>query len=477
MWPGLYLWGYPFTAIAVAALPATLLAYERDRNDGRVRAWAPLLGLTCSWLQPWQGATVIAVVLGAEAALWSQRLRVRLVVPAVTIAATAAPIAYYALLSRFDSSWKLIVEANQVPLGATWVLVVALAPLAVPALFAYRHRPASFVATATLVWPAAALGIYVLIGLGVAGNTPLHALQGVSIPFAVLAVSGIASIRWPLPARLATVVAVALAGLVAVPGVVRQLDDARAVGDQSTFRLEPSPFFVSRPEQQALDFVRQTPVRGAVLAPQYLGQLIPGYTGRRTWVANRYFTPDYVRRVQLADKLFTGGLQPEVARDLVRGSGAKLLVADCSHRADLASGARTCARRNETLWMRDRVHRAMRENARAVRRLPVSRQELSAPTTAPTSAAAPHSRCLAGPPEKTELPQRAFRRPAHGLGHVARKDTLPGGTPQLRREVLEPRHLNPPCYLWRPKGSGRRTTTAWASSHSMSRSRSAAFGA
>src|SRR6202030_2898641 len=38
MWPGLYLWGYPFTAIAVALLPATLLSYERARRRGRVGA-------------------------------------------------------------------------------------------------------------------------------------------------------------------------------------------------------------------------------------------------------------------------------------------------------------------------------------------------------------------------------------------------------------------------------------------------------
>jgi hypothetical protein len=35
MWPGSYLWGYPFTAIAIAALAGALLASERDRRAGR----------------------------------------------------------------------------------------------------------------------------------------------------------------------------------------------------------------------------------------------------------------------------------------------------------------------------------------------------------------------------------------------------------------------------------------------------------
>ena len=55
MWPGLYLWGYPFTAIAVAALALGLLAYERDRLRGDIRLAAPLFAMICAWLQPWQG--------------------------------------------------------------------------------------------------------------------------------------------------------------------------------------------------------------------------------------------------------------------------------------------------------------------------------------------------------------------------------------------------------------------------------------
>src|SRR5580704_172973 len=75
MWPGFYLWGYPFTAITIALMVGTLIAYERDRRDGRVRLWAPICALFCAWLQPWQGATLILVILLSEAFLWWRKQR------------------------------------------------------------------------------------------------------------------------------------------------------------------------------------------------------------------------------------------------------------------------------------------------------------------------------------------------------------------------------------------------------------------
>jgi hypothetical protein len=40
MWPIIYLWGYPLTAIAIASMCLCLLIYERDRSSGRIRLWA-----------------------------------------------------------------------------------------------------------------------------------------------------------------------------------------------------------------------------------------------------------------------------------------------------------------------------------------------------------------------------------------------------------------------------------------------------
>ena len=65
MWSGQYLWGYLMTAIAVFLMPLVLLAHERRRY---VPAAAGALLVT--WLQPWQGATLALIVLGAEAVRW-----------------------------------------------------------------------------------------------------------------------------------------------------------------------------------------------------------------------------------------------------------------------------------------------------------------------------------------------------------------------------------------------------------------------
>ena len=44
MWPGTWLWGYSFTGLAVAAIPAALLLYERDRTAHHVGVAAPSVG-------------------------------------------------------------------------------------------------------------------------------------------------------------------------------------------------------------------------------------------------------------------------------------------------------------------------------------------------------------------------------------------------------------------------------------------------
>ncbi len=105
MWPGFYLWGYPFTAIAIALMIGTLIAYQRDRRDRRVRPWAPICALLCAWLQPWQGATLLLIVLASEAFLWWRHRRLGL--PAVTAAGALLPLGYYFLLSHLDSTWTL----------------------------------------------------------------------------------------------------------------------------------------------------------------------------------------------------------------------------------------------------------------------------------------------------------------------------------------------------------------------------------
>src|SRR5215211_683630 len=72
MWTGQYLWGYLMTAIAVFLMPLILLGIEAWRAGGHDRLlWLSALGsLIVFWLQPWQGATLVLIVIPVEGLRW-----------------------------------------------------------------------------------------------------------------------------------------------------------------------------------------------------------------------------------------------------------------------------------------------------------------------------------------------------------------------------------------------------------------------
>jgi hypothetical protein len=336
LWTGSYLWGYLFTAVAVGVMPLGLLAWERSRHQasgirhqGRWVAVAAAAGLFAAWLQPWQGATFAGILIVAEPLLWVFRRErppfVRLV---IVLAATAAPLVYYALLSRLDDAWKLAGTANSASAfgGRAWLaLALGVGLLAIPAAFAYRRVPRDFGSLALRAWPLVALAVYVLP----LGTFPYHALQGLTLPLVVL---GVLAWRTHLRDRpLPLVAALAVAFLLVVPGTAYRLDNVRAavaVGRQ--------PHFLTTGEHDALGALSRDPRPGGVLTPVYMGLLVPAYTGRETWVGAGSWTPDFARRQQQAEDLFAGRLSPAAARALVRRSGARFLLSDCHGRADIA---------------------------------------------------------------------------------------------------------------------------------------------
>jgi hypothetical protein len=329
MWPVNYLWGYPFTAIAVGVMPLGLLAYERARAGGgrRMVAGAAVVGLVCSWLQPWQGATYALLLAGAEA-LHRRRESESLVGAArdlaPPLAATAAPLVYYWILSRADASWALADRANDVPRWPWWVMVIGLAPLALPALLAYRLSARDFGAIALRLWPAAAL----LVFYQPAGTFPFHALQGLTLPLVVLAMIGVRDLLGERP--LSPLVGVAIAALMIVPGTIYRIRDLRGAVNKSF-----QPFFLTPEEHEALAYLDRQPESGGVLTPLYSGQVVPAHTGREAWVGAISWTPDYERRRALADRLFAGDMDVREAERLVRRSGARFLYVDCHGRADI----------------------------------------------------------------------------------------------------------------------------------------------
>jgi hypothetical protein len=332
MWMGLYLWGYPFTALSVAAIPLTLLAYGRDRAAGRISPWAPSFGLLCAWLQPWQGATLLTVLVGTEVLLWLREKQGFPALLAVNSVAIIVPLTYYTALSHLNSTWALSGRVNLVTFP--WVpLLLVLAPLGILGLLAYRLPAVGFQDIAVRVWPIAAIAMYGLISVTHIGTYPLHALQGLSIPFAILAVTGLSHVRLPRSPIGRLGAAVTLVVILIIPSGVRELDNARTIGHPG---FGPAvPVFITASEQTALRYLSRSPIPGAVLAPVYLGEIVPAETGRQTWVGIYSWTPDYHQRTVLADELFSGQLPQAEALTLVESSRARFLLSDCDHNASL----------------------------------------------------------------------------------------------------------------------------------------------
>jgi hypothetical protein len=337
LWLGFWSWGYPFGMIALAATLFAILAYERDRAANRV-GWAPpLLGALASSVHPWQGGTLILVLIGAEALTWRRGERPRTRALVLTTVAAALPLIYFSILNRTDPSWKLaqVGARGSFPL---WMLALTLAPLALPAALAYRVRPQTFLSLVTRLWPIAALVLFLFSETRFSA-APTHAFLGISIPLAVLAVEGVRSVHWkPRLARHGALVSlVAIASI--VPAIVYEMSTARRLLAAGPIHGQSSgpgdANFVTRGERDALNFLAHDPRPGGVLTRFYLGTVVPGITARQTYVGNPYYSPQYFNRIAVTDELFLGMLTPEAARTAARDSGARFLLADCRSPAQL----------------------------------------------------------------------------------------------------------------------------------------------
>jgi hypothetical protein len=319
----MYLWGYLMTAIAVALMPLVLLAVEDWRRTGRGRtlALAAAGAALITWLQPWQGGTLVLVIAAAELLARRRRDAAPPGGLAIVLAAAVAPAVYYAVLERTDAAWELAGQVNAAGSQATWswpwwAIALSLAPLALPAALAYRLPAPGWQELAVRAWPLAALAVY----LAPVGTFPYHAFQGLTIPLAVLAVQGALSV-WPRPRPWLVVACLALMTL---PGIAHRFEVAvnsvRAAGD---------PYFVFPGEQAALRALAADPRTGGVIAPAYDGHMIPYRTGREVYVGALSWTPDWSRRVDETRRLFEGDMPPAEAQALVRRAGVRFAFVDC----------------------------------------------------------------------------------------------------------------------------------------------------
>ncbi len=331
LFPGFLSWGYVFALMALAAIVAALVVYDRAHTRGRIAWWPGLLGALASSLHPWQGEVLIAIVLGAELTLWlgSRPARPRLAQASLTVALTALPLAYYAILGRADLSWRLARVASKHTFSI-WSIALAIGPLLLLALPAYGTRPRRFLPAATRVWPAAALAVFVVSATGLSA-TPLHAFQGITIPLAVLAVEGYQRLGALALPRSAVLAGLAVAAFT-IPATVDELAGARTLAAPRA----GSANFITSDERRALDYLARDPQPGGVISRSYLGLLVPGATGRHTLVGDCLWSePHCASRLVAVRNLFEGTVAPEAARAFVRSSGARFLLADCRPTADL----------------------------------------------------------------------------------------------------------------------------------------------
>ncbi len=324
MMPGWLSWGYPFGLMAVALIVFAMLSYERARGRSQV-AWAPgLMGALASTLHPWQGELLIVILVLAELIRWREHLRGRnLVLPVLTIALTGLPLVYYVALGHLDLSWSLARIASKHAFSF-WSIAIGISPLAIVAILGYRGKPRDFLELMTRIWPLAAVVIYILSATGLSA-TPLHAFNGITFPFAVLAVTGVTRLSWRrLPrARLVAVVVLAAATIPV---------NAYAIATAHTYTRPAggNANFITRDERDALAYLKHDPLSGGVLTRFYLGEAVPGRTGRRTLVGDCLWSePNCMPRSVAADALFDGSMTRAQARDFVIDSGARFLLADC----------------------------------------------------------------------------------------------------------------------------------------------------
>jgi hypothetical protein len=337
MMPAWLSWGYPFGLLAVALVLFALVRYDRSRGAGRPD-WVPgLLGAIASTLHPWQGETLILMILGAELLRWrdvllwwrTEQWR-RLALPLLTVALTVAPLIYYLLLGHLDLSWKLarVASKHEFPFTA---IVIGAAPLTIVALLGYRGRSDSFLELLLRLWAPVAVIIYVVSATGLSA-TPLHAFDGITVPLAVLAVKGVTCTRLAsLPrGRLAAGAVIALG---VVPANAYALVTAHTYVDPAAGNAN----FITHDERRALAYLAENPDPGGVMTQFYLGEAVPGRTGRRTFVGDCLWSePNCMPRSLAADALFQGKDSKAAALRFLRQSGARFLLASCSpHDVDL----------------------------------------------------------------------------------------------------------------------------------------------
>lgn len=319
-------WGYPFGLIGVALIVFGLLRYARARDAARVSVVPGLLGALAGMLHPWQGEMMFGVIVLAELVRVREggprAARGRLA--ALTLVLIAIPLLYYFGLGHLDPVWRMA-QAHARHTFSSSAVLIAAAPLLVFALLGYRGRPADFLELTLRAWVPATLVIWIFSASAL-GATPLHAVNGLTLVLAVLAVLGVRRVGLDrLPgARVLACLAIAIG---TVPATVYTLADSHTYTNPTPGNAN----FIRPDENRALRWLADNPLPGGVLARFYLGEAIPGLTGRQDFVGDCLWSePNCFGRSGMVDRLFAGTLSDTAARRFVTNSGARFLLGACN---------------------------------------------------------------------------------------------------------------------------------------------------
>ncbi len=328
--PAWQLWGYPHAGVTTGALAGALLGMvtlsARLRTAGigdssRLIAGIAFAGCLVGWLHPWQGATLIAVAIVLAIDGRSVRLALGLLGP---VLATGAPMLYEYILSRTDAAWHVDSVQNAAVHDPLWMLLAALLPLAIPAAMGIRSIRPGPLRTMLIAWPVIGVVIYYATN-----QFPYHALQGISLPLSVLAVAAWQRHGRGRPLAHPLVAALAIA-VITVPGIVYELQTFR-----DSERSGAAPYWLAPGEREALAYLDRSSASGGVLARQYIAMAVPAFTGRRTWVGDYTWTPQFTFRATLVEELMGGRLPAAAARRILEAVGARFVLTDCAKPAPI----------------------------------------------------------------------------------------------------------------------------------------------
>jgi hypothetical protein len=316
LFPAGAVWGYPQIALALGLMPVALL-FALPQADGVGKsAWragvAGCAGAVVSFLHPWQGLTLL--IVHAITAVSSRAARTMTLL--VTLVATAAPLIFYRFASHSDPRLQITERNTLLGPAPLWIVFVALVPLSLAVAGIDRTRLRSLKERQLVIWPLVALFCYWKVDV----SWQPYFLLGATLPLAILTVRGVAA-----AGGRAFRTGVALVLLLTLPGTAFALNLLRQREYGSTRGL----YVMKSADRHALEYVDASARRGSVLASGFLAPAAWTFTGRRSWAATPFVSPEYAIGQVEAARLFAGAFGPRAAQGFVARTGAAFVIGGC----------------------------------------------------------------------------------------------------------------------------------------------------